>query len=151
MSDVWGWLASVISSVPSEAWGTIGDVMYGALIVSPAALAVKKWLNIEDAKRRERVMTFVVIAGSMLASVLFYLKGVPEFAPWFVLVQGWLTYATTQPVYFLFVKPLAARIGVWFTTKLEAMSVVTEARGAAVPPEGLPVTSTPPPIDDFSQ
>lgn len=149
--DLWHSVIQFLNSVPGDVWSNIGDILFAAVVVSPAALAIKKWLNIDDPKRREKIMTVIVILGSMGASALLYLHSVPEFAPWFVLVQGWLVYATTQPVYYLFVKPLATRIGGWFTQRIAAMATVTEAKGAAVPPEGLPVTAVPPPVDDFSR
>lgn len=139
-----------LNNVPSEVWTNLSEILFAAIIVSPGALAVKKWLKIDDPKRREKIMTVVVIAGSLLASMLLYLQSMPQFAPWFVLVQGWLIYATTQPVYYLFIKPLATRIGAWFTEKMVLMSAKSEAKEAAVPPEGMPVSSEQPLEDDFS-
>ena len=63
---------------------------------------------------------------------------VPEFAPWIILVQGWLTLATAQPVYYFFVKPLFRRLGAWFTDQITKATQISEAKAAQVPPEGLP-------------
>lgn len=140
------YILNILNSIPGDAWSVIIDVLVSAVIVSPLALGVKKWLSVDNEKK----MLILVVVGSMLASAGAYLQSVPKFAPWFVLVQGWLVFATTQPVYFLFVKPLSKRLGVWFTEQIAKVALANEAKAAAVPAEGLPLTSTPSPVEDFS-
>lgn len=140
-------LLAALNSIPSDAWGVTIETVVSAVIVSPIMMAVKKWWDIDNEKK----MLLLVIAGSLLAGAADYLHGIPEFAPWFAIVQGWLVFATTQPVYRFFVKPLFARLGSAIAAQLAKVATVSEAKAATVPPQGLPISAaTPPPADDFS-
>lgn len=137
---------SFLNTIPSEAWNILAEVIVGALAVSPVMLAIKKWLSIDGEKK----MMFLVIFGSMLASAGLYLRGIPQFAPWFVAVQGTLVFAFSQPVYYLFVKPLYRKLGASLTVQINKAKDLNEAKTAAVPAGGLPVPTTPQVIEDFS-
>jgi hypothetical protein len=130
-------ILNTLNSVPKETWATIAQVVGSAFIVSPVALAIKKWFSVDGEKK----MTALVILFSMVASAVVYLQDVPQFAPWFVAVQGLLVYATSQPVYFFFIKPLFARIGVSFSTQVaKAVAYRDEVQSAEVPAQGLPLS-----------
>lgn len=136
----------ILNDVPSEAWGALIDIVVSAFLVSPLALAIKKWFSVDGEKK----MVGLVMFGSILAAGGAYLMSVPEFAPWIILITGGLTFATTQPVYYFFVKPLFTRLSAWFAEEVAKASLQTEAKAAAVPAEGLPISSKPKLIDDFS-
>lgn len=122
------------NSVPPEIWSTIIEILISAIVVSPIALGIKKWFSIDGEKK----MVVIVTIGSFAAATGAYLLTVPEFAPWMILVQGWLTLATTQPVYYFFIKPMFKRLGNWFTDQITKATQISEAKAAQVPPEGLP-------------
>lgn len=130
------------NSVPSEAWGMLIEVVVASFAVSPIMVAVKKWFAVDSEKK----MMGLVILGSMFASVGLYLRGVPEFSPWFVAVQGMLVFACTQPVYYLFIKPLFRKLGATVTIQIQKAKGYNEARSAIVPAGGLPLNT---PQDDF--
>lgn len=144
-------ILDTLNSISPEAWNLIIDTFVGAIIVSPLAVGIKKWLNIEDPKRREKIMTIVVIVGSLGVATIMYLQNVPTFAPWFVAVQGMLVYATSQPVYYFGIKPLFARLGTWIAGEIAKATAINEAKGAAIPETGLPIGGLTPEFDDFSQ
>jgi hypothetical protein len=139
-------LLNLINSVPAATWDILVETLASAVLVSPVMVAIKKWFSVDGEKK----MMFLVILGSMLASAGLYLREVPELAPWVVVVQGWLIFATTQPVYFLFVKPLIRSIKKRFAAAIAKATALNEVKSAAVPPQGLPVTSAAPVFDDFS-
>lgn len=129
-------ILSFLNSIPNEVWTAIIEVVVGAIIVSPVVLAIKRWRDIHS----EKIMLALVIGGSFITAALLYLRSVPEFAPWAIAVQGWLVFATTQPVYIYLVKPLSIRIGIWFNGKVAAVAIANEAKSAAIPATGMPVT-----------
>lgn len=133
-----------LNSIPPAAWAVILPTVVQAVITSPIMLGVKKWFSVDSEKK----MLFLVMLGSMATAAVGYLVTVPRFAPWFILVSGWLTFAATQPVYIYAVKPLGKIIGGWFAGKIAEATAINEAKGAAVPATGLPVSSTP--TEDFS-
>jgi hypothetical protein len=104
-----------VNSVPGDAWTLIIEILVAALITSPVVLGIKKWWHVHS----DKIMLAITIGASLLAGVVLYLQNDPELAPWFALVQGWLIFATTQPVYRYFIKGLFARLGVWFNEKVE--------------------------------
>lgn len=127
-----------LNSISPAAWAIILPTVLQAIITSPIMLGVKKWFSVDGEKK----MLFFVMLGSMGAALVGYLITVPRFAPWFILVSGWLTFATTQPVYLYAVKPLARIIGSWFSGKIAEATAINEAKNAAVPATGLPITAT---------
>lgn len=129
----------IVNSVPAEIWSTIIEILISAVIVSPIALGLKKWFSIDSDKK----MIVIVSIGSFVTATAAYLLTVPEFAPWIIIVQGWLTLATTQPVYYFFIKPFFKRLGAWFTEQITKATQITEAKAAQVPPEGLPALALP--------
>lgn len=130
-------ILDALNQVPASVWQQAIQIVIGALVVSPVALALKKWWKIDG----EKVMLGIVMLGSILAPAIVYLQTDPQFAPWFVLVQGWLTFATTQPVYYLFVRPLWGAIEGWFTGTIQQAISLNEVKSAAVPETGLPIGS----------
>lgn len=130
------------NSIPAEAWGMLAEVIVAAFAVSPVMVAVKKWFSVDSEKK----MMGLVILGSMFASVGLYLRSIPEFSPWFVAVQGMLVFACTQPVYYLFIKPLFRKLGATFTIQIQRAKNFNEARSAIVPAGGLQLNT---PQDDF--
>lgn len=136
MQDILNHLLSFLNSIPSEFWGFLIETIIAAIPVSIAGIVIKKWRDIDNEKK----MLIIIIGTSMLAGVLEYLHGNARFAPWTAIVQGWFTFAATQPVYFLFVKPLYARFQIWFAEQVAKVALSSEAKAAAVPAEGLPIT-----------
>jgi hypothetical protein len=128
-------ILDTLNQVPADVWGYVIQIIVSAVIVSPVALALKKWWKING----EIVMMGIVILGSVLSAVLIYLQSDPRFAPWIVAVQGGLTFATTQPVYYLAVKPLYRQLSAWFTSQVAEAVELNEVKSAAVPATGLPI------------
>lgn len=142
-------LLQTLNSVPSDAWSTLVEIVISAFVVSPLAMAIKKWFNGNgDKKLGEKRMLTIVMLGSFASAAIAYLVTVPEFAPRFIVLQGTLTFAMTQPVYIYFVKPLSVRLGAWFTEQVAKASAITEAKAAKVPYGGLPIGKVP--VEDFS-
>lgn len=148
----------VLNSVPPDVWDMVAEVVFSAVVISPLALGLKKWKDVNS----EKIMTAIVILGSFASAALLYFRDQPEYAAWFIIVQGWLTFATTQPVYFYFVKPLFRRMSAWFAAKVAQAAIVdTELRSAQEPAGGLQVNvkQVPPELaavtgaqfEDFSQ
>lgn len=133
---------ALINSIPADAWNIITDILLSAIVVSPVALGLKKWWSVHS----EKVMLFLVIIGSMVSSALVYVLNAPELSAWVIPVQGWLVFATTQPVYFLFIKPLFRRLGDWLTSEVaKAQAIQAERddiRSAVEPTGGLAVVPT---------
>lgn len=138
-------ILNTLNSISPEVWSVIVQSVVSALIVSPLFVAVKKWFSVDGEKK----MLFLVMLGSFAAAAVAYLVTVPSFAPWIILAQGWLVFATTQPVYLYFVKPATKSLGTWFSTKLTEAAAINEAKNAAVPATGLPI-SVPAAAEDFS-
>lgn len=136
-----------LNSIPADVWSVVVQSAVSALVVSPVFVWVKKRF-FDDEVERERLMLFLVMAGSFVAAAVAYLITVPTFAPWIILVQGWITFGTTQPVYFYAVKPFIRNVGTWFTGKIAEATAINEAKNAAVPATGLPILSDKQ-IEDF--
>ena len=135
-----------LNSISPDAWSGIIQVVLSSLVVSPVMIGIKKWFSIDGEKK----MLFLVMLGSMATAAIAYLLTVPKFAPWIIVITGWLTFATTQPVYLYFVKPLSKSLGEWFTAKVTEAAAINEAKAAAVPATGLPITAGVPTTEDFS-
>lgn len=137
-----------LNSIPPDVWSIVVQSAVSALVVSPVFVWVKKKF-FDDKVEREKLMLFLVMLGSFAAAAVAYLITVPTFAPWIILVQGWITFGTTQPVYFYAVKPFIRNVGAWFAGKLAEASAINEAKNAAVPATGLPIIADPN-AEDFS-
>lgn len=135
--EVLNQILNALNSVPAEVWGQVGEIVVSAVIVSPLALALKKWWKVNS----EKIMVVMVMVGSILAAILAYLQTQPEFAPYFVAVQGALVFATTQPVYYFFVKPVWTRLVGWFETQVERAAELNDTKSAEVPSNGLPLSN----------
>ena len=114
---------NVLNQVPQEAWDMVIQIVVSAVVTSAAALGVKKWLDVN----REKLMVGGVMLASFVGPCLLYLKSDPQFAAWIVLVQSGLVFATTQPVYYFFVKPLCKKLGVWFGGEIAKASAIKDA------------------------
>ena len=128
-------IADALNQVPPAFWPLAVQTVISAVIVSPLALTIKKWWKIEG----EKVMMFIVILGSIVTAVIAYLQDDPKYGPWLVAVQGGLTFATTQPVYYLFVKPLYSGLASWFASQVAQAAQLNDVKSAAVPASGLPI------------
>lgn len=135
-----------LNSISPDAWGVVVTTVVSALITSPVVQGLKRWFQVDSEKK----ILFLVMIGSMGAAAVAYLLTVPQFAPWIILVEGWLVFATTQPLYIYFFKPVFKNLGGWFTGKLAEAAAINEAKSAAVPATGLPVSSIPSSTEDFS-
>lgn len=142
---------NVLNQVPSEAWDMIIQIVVSAVVISPVALGIKKWLEVNS----EKLMIAGVMLASLAAPALLYLKDVPQFAAWIVLVQGGLVFATTQPVYYFFIKPLFRKLGVWFGGQVakaaEVKAFQDDLKSALEPVGGLKAVSTPLPPKSLAQ
>lgn len=136
-------ILNTLNQVPSQVWDMAIQIILSAVLTSTAALGVKKWLDVN----RERLMVVGVMAASFIGPVLIYLKTVPEFAAWIVLVQGGLVFATTQPVYYFFVKPLFQKLSAGLASQLlkaeEMNKVKNDLKSALEPAGGLKVNADP--------
>lgn len=134
---------NILNQVPREAWDMVIQIVVSAVVISPAALGIKKWLEVNS----EKLMLIGVMTASVAAPALLYLKDMPQFAAWIVLVQGGLVFATTQPVYYFFIKPLSRKIGVWFGGQIakaaEVKAFQEDLKSALEPIGGLKPVSTP--------
>lgn len=135
-----------LNQIPSTVWASVIEIIFSAFVASPVAFAIKKWWQHRGKRVTELGMLGVVLFGSVFTTALFYLKDDPGFGPWIILVQGALAFATTQPVYFTFVKPLSIKIARWFATAMEQAQVINEVKTAAVPPSGIPAPQSTPTI-----
>ena len=128
-----------LNSIPRETWTLLIDAIITtvlpALAVSPIALALKKWWKINS----DRLMVIIVAAGSVLSTLVVFALDSPDFP---LPIQAWLTFATTQPVYYFFVKPLYLRISAWVALQIAEAAKLNEAKSAEVPVTGLPIGST---------
>jgi hypothetical protein len=133
-------LLGLLNSIPSDAWSVIVETVFSAITVSSVALAIKKFFAVDG----DRKMLLLVMFGSFIAGGLDYLHGIPLFAPYFALIQGWIVLGMTQPVYRFFVKPLGNKLAAWLSKKIAQATSVNEAKNAA---SALPVSTT---ANDFS-
>lgn len=129
-------ILNTLNGVPSEVWSVVIETIVGALVASPLVLGIKKWLSINS----EKVMLATTILMSMVAAGAAYAINDPVFTAWLIPIQGWLIFATTQPVYMYAIKPLIRKIQ---SVIAEAVVLNTEVKSAAVPPTGLPGSQTP--------
>lgn len=113
------------------------DAIVASGVLSPVILLLKKWLNIKDDKRREKVMISLVLTLSMLTAAGNYLLHVPSQDPSIIALQGAALAFMTQPVYFFIVKPAIAA----FRREVEkAAQFNLDVRSAAEPPKPIAPT-----------
>lgn len=129
-------ILNFLNGVPAEFWTQLIDfimlIVLPAIAVSPVALAFKKWWKIHS----EKIMVFLVGLGSLLATIVTFALSSPDFP---LPVAAGLTFATTQPVYYFFIKPLYLRINKWFTVQVAEAAKLNETKSAEVPATGLPI------------
>lgn len=127
-------ILNTLNGVPSEVWTVVIETIVGALVASPLVLGIKKWLSINS----DKVMLLTTILMSMVAAGAAFAINDPVFSAWLIPVQGWLIFATTQPIYFYLVKPLIQRIQAVIA---ESITFDHEVKSAAIPPTGLPIST----------
>jgi len=135
---------ALLNSIPADVWAIAVQTIMIAITVSPLAQVIKKvirryWDWLDDPRRREIVMMLIVMLGSLAGSAFVYLRNDPRFSGWFVVIQGLLAFAVTQPFYIYFLKPLTIRLGLWLTDRITAPNAINEAKAAALPATGLPL------------
>jgi hypothetical protein len=131
MQDILKTILDALNSVSPDVWTIIIETVVGALVASPLVVGLKKWLSINS----DKVMLITTIAASMVAAGGVYIVNDPVFSAWLIPIQGWLIFATTQPVYRFLVKPIIRKIQ---TVIADAIAFNAEVKSAAVPPSGLP-------------
>lgn len=110
------------------------DVIIAAGILSPIGLYIKKKRNIES----DKVMLFIIILLSTIAAVGSYLLTVTTADPSIIAAKSALIYFTSQPIYILCLRPAYG----WLSAELaKARAFDAEVKSAAIPAEGLPVSS----------
>jgi hypothetical protein len=124
-----------LNQIPADTWSQIIQIVLSAVIVSPAALGLKKLWKIEE----EKIMLGVVILGSFVPAVILYLQSNAQLAPSIVAVQAGLIFASTQPIYLYFLKPLTRALGAWFSDQLTQAAALNDVKTAAVPETGLAI------------
>lgn len=112
-----------------------------ALFVGPQK-AIKKWFEHNEVI----IIGLIGVTSTALMFVWNYLVHSYPTNPHLTAVQGFALAFSTQPVYFIIVKPLSQKIGVWFAERVKKAESI---QSAAIPPEGLPL-ATPPP-ETFNQ
>lgn len=132
-------ILDTLNSIPAVAWEVAIESVVGAVITSGAFVGIKKWFSISSEKK----MVVLVMLGSIFMGGLAYLRGVPNFAPWFAFVEGIFIFAASQPVFFLFVKPTVRKIvsevekAVRFNSELKS---AVEPAGGLTPAPAAPTT-----------
>lgn len=129
------------NQVPQSVYELVITSAIGAITVSPVALGVKKWFTNETRQISEQWMILIVALFSFVSAIVAYLVTTPTFAPWIIAIEGFITLGMTQPVYFLFIRPLFIRLGAWFTDQIAKATLRSEARAALLPETGLPAPS----------
>lgn len=128
-------LANILNQVPAETWSLAAQSIISAFAISPIALGFKKWWKVNS----EKIMLLIVIIGSIVTPVIIYLLQSPHYSAYIVPVIAMATFASTQPVYIYFVKPLYLRGAAWFATQVAEAAKLNEAKSAEVPASGLPI------------
>ena len=126
----------LVQHVPSGFW----QALIASGVLSPA---LKVWKHFRVTKKEKQIgeaVMFAVVTGiSFVAVVLNYLFTHDPQNPSIILLHTAVLGFMTQPVYYLGVKPLWAKIEKE-VAKAEALNEAVKA--AAIPPEGLPVADT---------
>jgi hypothetical protein len=103
-------------------------------IISPLLLGVKHWFDVQS----EKAMLFMLIFVSFSTVAGGYLLSTPTSDPSIIALRTFVLGFTTQPIYFLLVKPSYK----WLIQRLsEARALNAGAKAAALPPEGLPAVA----------
>lgn len=124
-------------------WSTILTVLQlvfvstglSALFVAPQK-AIKKWFEHNE-------VIIVGLIGVTSIALMFawnYLVHNYPTNPHLTAIQGLALAFSTQPVYFIIVKPLAEKVAIWWAKRVKEAEAI---RSAAVPAEGLPLTPAP--------
>ena len=111
------------------------DLVIASGILSPLALAIKKWFSVQS----EKVMMTLVIVLGVVGSAITYLMSTPTSDPSIIAAHGLIVAALSQPFYYLCVKPATK----WLSAELaKAAAFEAEVKSATIPAEGLPITQT---------
>jgi hypothetical protein len=128
MNEILDTINDVAKAIPWE-------LVIASGVLSPAVLAVKKWLGIQN----EKVMMALVLVSGLIGAAVTYILSVPTDDPSIIAVRGLMIAAMSQPVYYLLVKPVAT----WLSAELaKAAAFDAEVKSAAIPEGGLPVSGT---------
>jgi hypothetical protein len=106
-SEVYKAILSGLNNIPPDAWEFISEAVVSALAVSVVGQWFKRWITSPQGRM------WLVIMLSFLPPVYFYLKGVPQFAPWIIPVQASMIFLISQPFYRHLTKTLGRRIVNW--------------------------------------
>lgn len=124
-------LLHFLNAVPGGAWSAI----LASPFLSGALQGVKHWLSIQN----EKLMLGVVTVICFLAGVAYYLHQAYPTNPMIVGAYTAILGFTTQPFYYLFIKPLYKK-----ATDKTALAAIGEQdlHTAAIPPGGVPFSGT---------
>lgn len=122
--------------VPWDA--VLASGVLSGLLVGPKKL-VEKWF-----KHNEQIMILVVGAAGLLVAGVNYLIHTPTQNPTIIAAQGLILAFMTQPFYFIVIKPVSRRLGVWFSAQLANASLLNDARSVLQPAAPAPVAKADP-------
>lgn len=132
-----------VNGIPPEAW----QVLAVAFLTSPAAAWIKHKLEINKGWIMFTGVTVVSFGSALVA----YLLRDPSYTPWFIAIQGAVTYFATQPYYYGLVRP----IGGWLASIFaKSQEFDEQVKSAAVPDTGVPLELSSDPVKpgpDFSK
>lgn len=134
---------NVATALTPEQWQIAGETVISAVLLSPFMAGVKKWFNVH----RELLMTIYVIGGAIVTAAIAYVRDTPGTAPWLIIpLQGLVTFALSQPVYYGLVKPIRNKVRV---AVAEAKALNDAKRAAALSDDGSLYQPTPATTTDF--
>lgn len=133
-------LQNILNTLNQLAVAMPWDALIAAGILSPALVAIKKWLSIQS----EKVMVTLVIVLAAAAAGVTYLMTATFTDPSMIGVKTAIIAFMSQPVYFFIVKPAIA----WFYSEVDkAAKLNMEMRSAAEPATGLPISGSATPLN----
>lgn len=123
--DILNWIANNLSLLT-----VIAPAVLSGLYVAPQKV-IKKWF----VKNERVIITFIGTASVVIMFAWSYLIHNYSTVPQVVALQGLALAFSTQPFYFIMIKPLMARIAVYSAQRTELKASL---ESAFIPPEGLP-------------
>lgn len=123
-----------LNGLAPEDWSMFNEIIFVSIVVPLATELLKHWkrLNLTSGNKKFVVAFLLSIFGGALA----YLHGQPEYARWFALAQGAFSFTLSQPLYRFALKPLFAKLALWWQDQLSKAAALNEAKAAAVPQNG---------------